>query len=157
MRSNIRLLLALFLTLPAFSQYRMAVPGYHYQFPRDHFDHPDFQTEWWYYTGNLKSSDGHRFGFELTFFREGVNRKSKTNESAWAIRDLYTAHFALSDITDQQLLQQARISRAGPGLAGISEKDKRIWNGNWQVMWNADQQQLRAVGDSFRINLSTRT
>ena len=56
------------------AQYRTAMPGYRYEFPRDHFDHPDFQTEWWYYTGNVKSADGHRFGFELTFFRQAVNR-----------------------------------------------------------------------------------
>jgi predicted secreted hydrolase len=52
--------------------YRLAVPGYRYEFPRDNFSHPDFQTEWWYYTGNLKGKDGRRFGFELTFFREGL-------------------------------------------------------------------------------------
>ena len=35
--------------------YRKALPGYRYEFPRDHFNHPEFQTEWWYYTGNLAS------------------------------------------------------------------------------------------------------
>jgi len=59
-------------------QYQTALPGYHYNFPRDHFNHPDFQTEWWYYTGNIKSPDGHRFGFELTFFRQGVDRDAKS-------------------------------------------------------------------------------
>ena len=52
-------------------EYRQALPGYHYQFPRDHFEHPDFRTEWWYYTGNVHSADGHRYGFELVFFRQG--------------------------------------------------------------------------------------
>ena len=33
--------------------YRAALPGYRYEFPRDHFNHPEFQTEWWYYTGNF--------------------------------------------------------------------------------------------------------
>ena len=37
-------------------------------FPQDHGPHPDFQTEWWYYTGNLQAEDGHRFGYQLTFF-----------------------------------------------------------------------------------------
>ena len=54
--------------------YRVALPGYRFEFPRDHFNHPDFQTEWWYYTGNLKSTNGHRFGFELTFFRQALTR-----------------------------------------------------------------------------------
>ena len=68
---------ALLLLLPIVagqSSYRTALPGYRYEFPRDYFDHPDFQTEWWYYTGNVHTSDGHSFGFELTFFRQGVDR-----------------------------------------------------------------------------------
>ena len=49
--------------------YREALPGYQYQFPRDHFEHEDFRTEWWYYTGNVTDAQGERFGFELVFFR----------------------------------------------------------------------------------------
>ena len=66
------------------AQYRTALPGYRYEFPRDHFDHPDFQTEWWYYTGNVKTSDGHRFGFELTFFRQGVDRPAE-KQNTWDV------------------------------------------------------------------------
>ncbi len=64
---------------PADAQYKTAVPGYHFEFPRDHLSHSDFQTEWWYYTGNLTSADGHRFGFELTFFRQAINPQEKSN------------------------------------------------------------------------------
>ena len=53
--------------------WQTAQPGYRYTFPRDHFSHPDYQTEWWYYTGNVHAPDGHRYGFELTFFRQGVH------------------------------------------------------------------------------------
>src|SRR5271154_4009129 len=81
------------LTQPLLAQYKPALPGYQYQFPRDHFIHPDFQTEWWYYTGNVKTADGHRFGFELTFFREAVTRDPVTN-TVWDIRDIYAAHLA---------------------------------------------------------------
>ena len=35
-------------------------------------DYPDYKIEWWYYTGNLASNDGKRFGYQLTFFRVGV-------------------------------------------------------------------------------------
>jgi predicted secreted hydrolase len=41
---------------------QIAQPGYTFEFPRDYFNHEDYQTEWWYYTGNVKSADGHRFG-----------------------------------------------------------------------------------------------
>ena len=79
------------------AQYQQALPGYSYEFPRDHFDHPDYKTEWWYYTGNLKAADGHRFGFELTFFRQGV-KPCGGAQGDWDVRDLYLAHLALSDI-----------------------------------------------------------
>src|SRR5262245_47028181 len=79
------LLVASIQALVAQSPYRMALPGYRYSFPHDHFNHPDFATEWWYYTGNLQASDGHRFGFELTFFREAVTRGS-AQQTAWDLR-----------------------------------------------------------------------
>ena len=85
----------------AWAQYRVALPGYHYQFPRDYFAHPEFQTEWWYYTGNLQSAEGRHFGFELTFFREALAR-DQAIESAWTTEDLYFAHLAISDIDGRQ-------------------------------------------------------
>ena len=38
-------------------------------FPRDHYAHHDFRTEWWYHTGHFQTEDGGRYGFELVFFR----------------------------------------------------------------------------------------
>src|ERR1700687_1008274 len=83
---------------PLAAQYRTSIPGYRYELPRDHFNHPDFQTEWWYYSGNLKSADDRRFGFELTFFRQAVSR-DPTKVAAWEGADLYLAHLALSDLS----------------------------------------------------------
>src|SRR6266567_6221427 len=88
---------------PLAAQYRTALPGYRYEFPRDYFNHPDYQTEWWYYTGNLQSTDGRKFGFELTFFREGVTR-DPAKASTWDVRDLYVAHFAVSDLDAKKFL-----------------------------------------------------
>src|SRR5258706_16446795 len=116
MRSRLACFLAAFLALPPLgAQYRSALPGYHFEFPRDHFSHPDFQTEWWYYTGNAKSSNGHRFGFELTFFRQGLDLDAKS-KGAWDIRDLYVAHLALSDLNGGEFSLPERTKRACPGL-----------------------------------------
>ena len=41
--------------------------------PADHASHPDYKIEWWYYTGNLDATDRRRFGYQLTFFRIGVD------------------------------------------------------------------------------------
>ena len=48
--------------------FRRALPGYVYRFPVDHAAHPEFRTEWWYYTGHLTTAKGRNFGFQLTFF-----------------------------------------------------------------------------------------
>src|SRR6202171_4633886 len=96
--------------LGATTPYRVAVTGYRYEFPRDHFNHPDFQTEWWYYTGNLHTADGRRFGFELTFFREAVSR-DLTKVAAWEVQDLYLAHLALSDLSGGQVFHAGSITR----------------------------------------------
>ena len=37
-----------------------------FTFPQDDGAHPDFQTEWWYYTGNIATKNGRRFGYQFT-------------------------------------------------------------------------------------------
>ena len=134
----------------------IALPGYHYEFPRDHFNHPEFQTEWWYYTGNLHAADGRRFGFELTFFRQGVDRSATQPASVWDVRDVWMAHLALSDIDGHRFFHTERLNRAGPGLAGADLDQARVWNGNWQAQWHARdaRRNCSAVADSFSFDLS---
>jgi len=43
------------------------------KFPIDHGAHPGYRTEWWYYTGNLRSESGDLYGFQLTFFRRQIS------------------------------------------------------------------------------------
>jgi predicted secreted hydrolase len=154
MRSRFACLIAALLLLqPLAAQYRTALPGYRYEFPRDHFNHPDFQTEWWYYTGNLKSADGHHFGFELTFFRQAVSR-DPTKASAWELKDLYLAHLALSDLHAAKFYHAERTNRSGPGIAAVSESLGRIWNGNWQIQWRGSDQELQAIDQRFQLHLT---
>ena len=135
--------------------WREAIPGYRFDFPRDHFDHPEFQTEWWYYTGNLRDAKGRRYGFELVFFREGQRRGATTNDSAWRVDDLYLAHLALTDIDGGSFHSFRRLNRAGPGLAGASFSEGRIWNGNWQSRWDLSSgvQTLSALAEGIRLSL----
>jgi predicted secreted hydrolase len=146
--------LALNFALPSgFAQFKAAVPGYHYEFPRDYFNHPDYQTEWWYYTGNLRGADEHKFGFELAFFREGVNRDPGST-SSWDVRDVYLAHFAVSDLDGKKFFHAERTNRAGPGIAGADELLDKVWNGNWSVVWAEGAENLTAIVDQFSIKLS---
>ncbi len=132
--------------------WREALPGYRYEFPRDHFEHPEYRTEWWYYTGNVTDAGGRRFGFELVFFRQGESAKPDS-ASAWAVRELYLAHAALTDAAGKHFRYDERLNRGGPGVAGASFAQQRIWNGNWQAKWNGEQQTLEAVTDQFRFHL----
>ncbi len=149
-------LLGILLTLLSFTlsaqQYVPALPGYHYEFPRDHFSHPDYRTEWWYYTGNLRAKDGHRFGFELTFFRQGVSRA--VSPSPWNMQDLYMAHVALSDVSGGHYYAAERLNRAGPGIAGVDAASGKVWNGNWQTNIGANAHSLRGEGTNFSFALT---
>src|SRR5882724_7234585 len=154
MKNSLSCLIAgLLLVHPVAAQYRTALPGYHYEFPRDHFNHPDFQTEWWYYTGNLKSTDGRRFGFELTFFRQAVSR-DPAKTSAWEVQDLYLAHLALSDLDGGKFYHAERTNRSGPGIAAVNESLGRIWNGNWQMQWRGSDQELQAIDPRFQLHFA---
>ena len=139
-------------TLILLLTYAIAKPGYQYEFPRDHFSHPDFQTEWWYFTGNLKDATGRRFGFELTFFRAATSENRKAAH-VWDATDLWIAHLTLSDVQGQKFFHHERISRAGPGLAGADLSQGRIWNGNWEARLDS----LQAVAENFHLNLKIDT
>jgi predicted secreted hydrolase len=125
-------------------EYCMAEAGYRFEFPRDHFSHPCFRTEWWYFTGNLSTAEGRRFGYQLTFFREAVDNPYP-NPSRWRVDDLYLAHFAISDLTGEEFFYTQRISRAGVGLAGADAASGRIWNGPWSAQVPGDAWTLQAA------------
>ena len=73
----LRLLFFLLILSAAHADWRVALPGWTYQFPSDHGSHSDFKTEWWYFTGNLRTKEGEELGYQLTFFRQGVTDPSR--------------------------------------------------------------------------------
>jgi len=103
-------------------------------FPADHGPHPAFRQEWWYYTGNLAAADGRHFGYQLTFFRFALAPPADAQRtSEWATRQVYLAHFALTDVTGRRFYQQERNSRAALGLAGAEAQPFRVWLEDWSV------------------------
>jgi len=112
--------------------WREAVAGYQFAFPRDHASHPDYKIEWWYYTGNVETTAGRRFGYQVTFFRVGVD-PTPANPSAWAVRDLYMAHLAVSDPQGRRYRFDEKLTRGGPGLSGAATDRYRVWNEDWRA------------------------
>lgn len=114
------------------NHFKSASPGYVYSFPKDHGAHEDYRTEWWYYTGHLQSEDGHTYGYQLTFFRSGMDHPSLArNPSRWSIHHLYLAHFAITDEHNKRFFFTERVNRAGIGNAGAEKGVYHIWNGDW--------------------------
>ena len=113
---SLLLLLGLFGTLSqAANPWQLSLPGWKYQFPRDHGSHPGFKTEWWYFTGHLESADGQRFGYQLTFFRQGVRPPSATpaGTSRFLMNDVPFGHFAFTQVGNATLhLLPAALARS---------------------------------------------
>jgi predicted secreted hydrolase len=128
-----------------------------FSFPADHGPHPNFQTEWWYYTGNLESSSGRHFGFELTFFRRAIIPPDQLvpRQSDWATDQLYLAHFALTDVSGKQFYYYEHAERGAVGLAGASAEPLfSVWLDNWSVKQTAgDQYQLSASQGNLALDL----
>lgn len=132
--------------------WREAEAGYQYSFPRDHGSHDEYAIEWWYYTGNLQATTGRRFGYQLTFFRVGVDRKP-VNPSRWAVRDLYMAHFAISDIDTESFHSFERINRAAVGWAGADSSSYRVWNEDWEARLDGASHLLSAKDEDCELSL----
>jgi predicted secreted hydrolase len=102
-----------------------------------------YRIEWWYYTGNVETAEGRRFGYQLTFFRTGVT-PTPTSTSQWAVRDLYMAHFAISDLDNNRFYSFERLNRAGVHWAGAETTHYRVWNEGWEARLEGDVHVLAA-------------
>ncbi len=135
------------------SHFATAVPGRAFAFPQDHGKHPGFQTEWWYFTGNLDSEPNDRWGFQLTFFRRSLLDGPSPRKSSWAVRDLYPAHFALTDVKNQRFFHTDLLSREGPGLAGAAHDDLNVYVKNWSVKRQGKAIVLQARQEGYALDL----
>ncbi len=137
--------------------YRRASAARPFIFPEDHGPHPGFKHEWWYFTGNLRSAQGRRFGFQLTFFRIALAPDPLQRPSRWGTRQIYMAHFALSDAAGERFYSFERFSRAALQLAGARDDPFRVWLETWQARSFAQgifPLQLQAAADDVSIDLS---
>jgi predicted secreted hydrolase len=139
--------------LPA-NDWRQAAEPWNWIFPRDHGSHPDFRTEWWYFTGNLTDPSGNRFGYQLTFFRQGVVFRARNPENPWSIRDVYPAHFTLTDVSGGQFWYAERLSRKGPGLAGAGEDGMDVWSLNWSATMKNKTINIEARHQAMALSLA---
>ncbi len=143
---------------PSGGQYARVEGPQKLAFPRDFGPHPNFQTEWWYYTGNLQAADGRHFGFQLTFFRRAIEPPADWTPRAsdWATDQVYLAHFTLSDVSGQKFHYFEHFERGAAGLAGAEVKDGKfqVWLHDWSVeQTGANTYHLRAQEQGVAVDL----
>jgi predicted secreted hydrolase len=129
-------------------------------FPRDHASHPEYRTEWWYFTGNLATPMGRHFGFELTFFRYALAPPGGVLEeaSAWRTSQVWMAHLAVTDTAGQRFSARERLSRDGLDLAGATAQPLRIWLKDWEAagIGEGDELDLRLRAQDDDMGLALR-
>ena len=142
------------------SGFARAIEPWDWQFPRDHGAHPAFQTEWWYYTGNLATDDGRRFGYQFTIFRRALSPLATSTPSEFRANNIYLAHFTLSDIEGGDFYHDVRYARGGADLAGATaDPTYRVWLEDWQIRAlndDATRVQITAASDDFTVDLLLR-
>jgi len=103
-----------------------------FRLPRDHGPHFEFQTEWWYYTGQLVTQGQRRFGFQLTFFRRGI-APGPPPAAGLATNQVYFAHFAITDVASGRHASAERVSRGAIGLAAAAGEPFRVAVEDWNA------------------------
>jgi len=137
--------------------YQMALPGRKITFPEDHYSHPSFKTEWWYYTGHLETESGARYGYQVTFFRFGLRDRQNGAKEKPAFSELYMAHFALSDINAKEFRYRERINRGYNGKAGAATDRYLVWNEDWKVAGDHNNHKIQVSdrGTELQLNLKS--
>ncbi|MHA6612897.1 lipocalin-like domain-containing protein [Photobacterium damselae] len=110
--------------------YEPVVRGEPVEFPRDYGAHPEYRTEWWYLTANVKSPEGKEFGIQWTLFRMAT---STEKETGWKTPQMYMAHAVIT--SKSKVWSAERFARGGIGQAGVTSTPYHAWLDNWS--WKA--------------------
>lgn len=135
--------------------YQQALEPLLFSFPHDHGAHSGFRNEWWYFTGNLMAENGHRFGYQVTFFRIALAPGIAKRPSAWATHQIWMAHLAISDFEASEHWAAQRFARGALGFAGSDGPPVRVWLEDWQLALAADGQRwsLALKEKDFELDL----
>jgi len=127
---------------PTPEPWQRAIGPWSWLFPRDHGAHPNFKTEWWYFTGNLQDAQHRPFGYQLTLFRQGIQFTPAQPESRWAVRDAYFGHFTISDLTAGKFHVAERVSRGALGEAKAATDRMDVALGTWTIEQKEGTEQI---------------
>jgi predicted secreted hydrolase len=145
-------------SLAAAPSWNTARPDHIWRFPREHWSHPGYRIEWWYFTGQLeaRTEPERRWGYQFTFFRVGLLPERPPLASNWASENLILGHAAVTDLTRGEHRFSELLYRAVPFLGGFGEfPDPRLaWSHGppgTEAGWS-----LRRSGEGFQLEMADR-
>lgn len=118
-----------------------------FKFPEDHSAHPDYKTEWWYFTGNLDSESDKHYGYQLTIFRSGVYDKETGD-----IKQIYMGNLGLSDISNDKFYSYEVFQREDMQLAGYEMT--KIWLNDWQIKFDNEKIKISSFQEQVGFELA---
>ncbi|MGH7886012.1 MAG: lipocalin-like domain-containing protein, partial [Thermodesulfobacteriota bacterium] len=145
-------LVFVFVSFAHSKEFRQAIESYNWSFPRDHGKHPEFESEWWYFTGHLETGR-QTFGFELTTFRF-ANPFPEDLKSSWASDQVYLTHFTITDEKENKFYKYELLNREVFDFAGASQEKLKVWNGDYKVEQIGDKLIIKADNSEIELNLN---
>jgi len=154
MRKRFLYIILLFLSFTAYAfglEFSEVTENSRPKLPDDFYYRKDYRIQWWYLTGHLIDETGREFGYELTFFVVGVQKREY--KSRFGVRNIYISHFALSDVKNRIFLSAESADAGVFGFAGAAEKGLEVWVGNNSIKGTQKKMQIRASDKDMGIDL----
>ncbi|EMY77465.1 hydroxyneurosporene synthase CrtC [Leptospira weilii serovar Ranarum str. ICFT] len=117
LHNTVNLLIGIHFLIPFF--FSLQADDRPFVFPKDHSFHPKHKVEWCYFVGVLQSSEGKKYGYELSFFKGNFGKN----------REVFPVHFAISDLENKKHNISQTIERKLGGMAGYDSE--QIFSGDF--------------------------
>src|SRR5271157_4151970 len=125
------LICLLFLAMPSITpagEYNDVLPDSEVRVPDGFYYKSDYRVQWWYFTGHLFDEKGREFGYELTFFVVGVQKRHY--ESKFGVNNIYISHFAVSDVQGKKYYFSDNSDSGAFDFAGARNDRLKVWVGD---------------------------
>lgn len=144
-------LLLLFAQPSPGAEWREVTPADVVRMPDDLYFQKEYRVQWWYFTGHLFDSSGREFGYELTFFAAGVQRREY--ESEFGVNCIYLSHFAVSDVDGNKFYHYGNADSGAYGFAGADERRLRVWVDEASLEGSGRRMHIRARAGEIGLDL----
>ena len=136
----------------AWAEWRDVAPGSFVNLPRDLYFQKDYRIQWWYLTGHLFDRSGREFGYELTFFCAGVQRR--VYESPFGVNFIYLSHFAVSDVSRKRFFHFSDADSGAFRFAGADEQRLHVRLGKMSLSGSLEKMNISARAGNIELALS---